>query len=128
MDKIFTFNNWFIGFCALLVVAVLGSNYIRDQRIMEQAKLIGRQDAEWTWAAQGISTTVDELDAKILKRTDNDAEVEVQGKQKIVMLTPGNPALPLAGSSPALTDYKAILTLYKNGNSKFWLLGKVEEQ
>ena len=83
MDKIFTFNKFFIGFCALLVVIVFASNYLRDERIKEQAKVIGQQAGEWSWPAQGVSTTIDDISARILKLNDNDAEVEVHGKQKV---------------------------------------------
>jgi hypothetical protein len=159
MDNFFRPTNpIFVGFCALLVVAIFAAGYIRDQRILEQAKVIGRQEAEWSWPSQGISTNiVDDIQARILKRTENDAEVEVKGKQNIVLQAPGavNPTndptniptnIPanvqasvqtntqaLAGSesnskSGSSSDFKAILTLYKNGNSRIWVLGKVEGQ
>ncbi len=92
-----------------------------------------------------------------MKRTDNDAQVEVQGKQKIIVQAPakakeegasGQTQPPAGqessakavsqsspGSGPGSTsgsgsqsssDFKAVLTLYKQGNSRVWLLGKVE--
>ncbi|MBS1993044.1 MAG: hypothetical protein JSS83_21155 [Cyanobacteria bacterium SZAS LIN-3] len=120
MDKLFTPNKYFVGFCAALVLIVFAWNYTRDQMLLEEAKEIGRQQAAWSWPSMGITTTIEDIDAKILKRTDNDAEIEVQGKQKIQ--APAD-AQALAGSE---SNYKAILTLYKHGNSRIWLLGKVE--
>jgi hypothetical protein len=135
MDKIFTPNRYFVGFCAVLILAVFAANYIRDQRILEQAKLIGRQEAEWTWPSQGVSTNVGEIKAKILKQTENDATVEVHGEQSITatgpILNPSSNSTSNPGSNPAAnsnSDFKAVLTLYKNGNSRIWLLGKVEGQ
>jgi hypothetical protein len=157
MDKIFTPNRWFVSFCALLVVAVFAWNFTRDQLILEEAKLIGRQEAEWSWPSQGISTNVDDIQAKILKRTEIYAQVGVKGKQKIIMQTPESAsqtaAQPPAGAETATkesgdtntsaganqtasasapsnstSDFKAVLTLYKQGKSRVWLLGKVEGQ
>jgi hypothetical protein len=136
MEKFFTFNKFFIGFCALLVVIVFASNYARDERIKEQAKVIGQQAGEWNWPAQGVSTTIDDISAKIIKLSENDAEVEVHGKQKVAFSN-ATEAASVAGEkttsdapskSPDTADYKAVLTLYKNGKSPIWLLGKLEEQ
>jgi hypothetical protein len=149
MDNFFKATNpIFVGFCALLVVSVFAAGYIRDQRILEEAKVIGRQEAEWSWPSQGISTNVDNIEAKILKRTENDAEVEVRGKQKIILQTPepdnqaktSTNAQAVAGpesgshstnssshaSSVSDSEFKAVVTLYKHGNSRIWWIGKVE--
>jgi len=154
MDDFFRPTNpLFVGFCAVLVVAIFAAGYIRDQRILEQAKLIGLQEAQWSWPSQGVTTNVDDIQARILKRSENDAVVEIKGKQKISLQTPGagNPindrssgqskdqtngqgkTQPVAGSestsgSVSNSDFKAVLTLYKTGNSRIWMLGKVEGQ
>jgi len=138
MEKIFTPNKYFIGFCALLVVFVAALNYIRDEKILEEARLIGQAQAEWSWPSAGVSVTVGDIKAKILKHTENDAEVEVQGEQKVTRQSSSssslssNQAQPLAGAEPKSTEeksqFKEVLTLYKNGNSHLWLLGKVEEE
>jgi hypothetical protein len=199
MENLFKPNRLFVGFCALLVVTVLAANFARDQRILEEAKVIGRQQAEWSWPSQGVSTNVDEVQAKILKLTENDAEVEVKAKQKIILQTPDAAYLskgpsvnaaatkaesakdeaaksesvktesvktqpangdlanaqsahgqstntqttkvqsnnvlagarPPAGSEPvsdSFSDFKAVITLYKQGGSHVWLIGKVEGQ
>jgi len=146
MDNFFRPTNpLFVGFCAVLVLAIFAAGYIRDQRILEQAKVIGLQEAQWSWPSQGVTTNVDDIQARILKRSENDAVVEIKGKQKICLQAPGsgNPindqvngsskTQPVAGSestssSISNSDFKAVLTLYKTGNSRIWMLGKVEGQ
>jgi len=125
MDKLFTPNRYFIGFCALLVAVVFAWTYIRDQMLLEEAKLKCEELGTWNWPAIGISSRIGNVEAKILKRTDNDAEVEVQGKQVFDIQPHGIDTQALAGTE---SNYKATLTLYKNGESRRWRLGKVEGQ
>ena len=123
MDKIFTPNRYFIGFCAALVLVVFAWTYIRDQMILEEAKVKCAELATWNWPAIGISSRIGDVDAKIIKRTENDAEVEVQGKQVFDLQPNATDTQALAGTE---SNYKATLTLYKNGESRRWRLGKVE--
>jgi len=131
MDKFFTPSRYFVGFCALLIVAIFALNFVRDQKLLEEARVIGRQEAEWNWPSMGISTTIDGVEAKILKRSENDAEVEVWGEQKISKHSPvpdiPSKTPPVAGpESISSSDFKSVITLYKHGNSHVWWIGKVE--
>lgn len=113
MEKIFSFNKWFILFCALLIVTFGTLKVVGDMRICEEANFLARTMFSWEWPELKANATVDSIRTKVLEHTANDAIVEVSGNQSIA-------------TNGATTNgtFLANLSFYKQQNK--WILGKVE--
>jgi hypothetical protein len=124
IEKVFRPGKWFVGFCAVLVVVWLAYQAVASARLGEEAKLVGQQIFDWSLHSDDSvwDSKAEMTDAKVLKKTDTMAIVEVRGKQNIS-------EHPVDKSKPVAEDKGecgATLTFYKR--SKNWVLGKVELQ
>ncbi len=113
MEKAFTFNKWFVTFCALLVVTWGGLKLVSDMAVCEEANYLARSIFSWEWPDLKAQSQVDSVHTRVIQRSANDAIVEVSGKQHIA--TDGN---------TTSGDFLAHLSFYKQQNK--WILGKVE--
>ncbi len=88
MDKIFRFSKWFVLFCALLVAARLGQQYVADRAFEERASAIAERIFGWNWLnAAGkidIASHAQVLTAKVIHRRENDGQVRVEGNQLVM--------------------------------------------
>lgn len=155
MEKIFTPNRWFIGFCALLIVVVGALKIVGDMHLAEEAKLVAANIFSFDWPGLGVESRVSSINAHVISHSEHDAVVEVSGRQYIAKLVPApakaatEPAETLAATTPAAStdsappapppagtefvaagppenaEFKAILTFYRANNT--WELGKVEQ-
>jgi|GEM_PF-753533 hypothetical protein len=148
MEKIFTPNRWFIGFCALLIVVVGALKIVGDMHLAEEAKLVAMGIFNFDWPELGIESRVQSINAHVISHNEHDAVVEVSGRQYIAKLThqpvappattpatgaETTPATPppasatklVAAGPPENAEFKAILTFYRANN--IWELGKVEQ-
>jgi hypothetical protein len=121
MEKLFTPNKWFVGFCALLIAVVATLKIVGDMHLAEYASAIGSEIFEWQWPERGVSSRVTAMQGHVLRRDANDAVVEVSGHQVVSKLTADH---KIESETVIEPDVKATLTFYKR-NSK-WELGKVE--
>lgn len=121
MEKIFSFNKWFILFCALLIVTWGTLKVVSDMTICEEANYLARTMFAWEWPDLKANATVDSIRTKVIQHTANDAVVEVSGNQIVTTkdTTPG-------ATKGATTNgtFLANLSFYKQQNK--WILGKVE--
>ncbi|MBN8658914.1 MAG: hypothetical protein BWY75_00746 [bacterium ADurb.Bin425] len=113
MEKIFSPGKWFVGFCALFVCIFLALKYVHQARLEEMAKLAAADMFTWSWDGAGVQSSCEITKAKVLKSQDNDAEVMVEGVQKITK----------QGQS-STADCKAVLKMYRSHNN--WMLGTME--
>lgn len=100
MEKLFTFNKFFIGFCALLIAIVFAAKIVSDMKVAEDAKKVAQGIFQWDWAAMHLHCDAVITDARVIDRSETEAKVEVTAKQTIsnaVMAStePGDP-----GSAP----------------------------
>lgn len=100
MEKIFTPNRWFIGFCALLIVVVGALKIVGDMHIAEEAKLVAQGIFNFDWPELGIESRVQSINAHVISHSEHDAVVEVTGRQYIAKLAPAPVAAP-AADAPA---------------------------
>ncbi|MDZ4834157.1 MAG: hypothetical protein SGJ27_10310 [Candidatus Melainabacteria bacterium] len=121
MEKLFTPNKWFVGFCALLIAVVATLKVVGDMHLAEYASTIGEDVFAWEWPELGMSSRVTAMKGHVIRRDANDAVVEVSGHQVVSKLGPDNKIEKETVIEP---DVHATLTFYKR-NSK-WELGKVE--
>lgn len=125
MEKIFTPNKWFVAFCGLLVLVFLSLKWVINTRIADEAKEIGQEIFTWSWDSQHWKSSAEMTGAEVLRVTDTDAIVKVQGKQVLTQL--GGDGQSVAGAPKSeVVDCSATLTFYKSSNK--WKLGKVELQ
>lgn len=96
MEKIFTPNRWFIGFCALLIVVVGALKIVGDMHIAEEAKLVAQGIFNFDWPELGIESRVQSINAHVISHSEHDAVVEVTGRQYIAKLAPQPVAEPKA--------------------------------
>ena len=120
MEKIFTPNRWFVGFCALLILAFGALKVVADMHLAEIASNVGKDIYSWEW--QDVNSTISAVHSRVLRRDANDAVVEVSGHQILVAKVGESPTMEKESSQE--TDVKAVLTFYRR-NSR-WELGKVE--
>ncbi len=119
MEKIFTPNKWFVGFCALLIVVFGALKVVGDMRLAEIASEAGKDVFIWDWPTKGLSSKVMAMKSHVVRRDANDAVVEVSGHQIVSKTLNG------AQAEPDLeTDVNATLTFYRRNSQ--WELGKVE--
>lgn len=121
MEKIFTPNKWFIGFCALLIAVVGALKLVGDMHLAELGAEHGKDIFSWEWPAMGITSRIMSVKSHVLRRDANDAVVEVSGHQVVAKLGPDHKIEKETTIEP---EAKATLTFYRR-NSK-WELGKVE--
>lgn len=121
MEKFFTPNKWFVGFCALLIMVVATLKIVGDMRLAEDASVFGEDVFTWEWPERGLSSRVTSMKGHVLKRDANEAVVEVSGHQIVANLGPDHKIEKETVIEP---DVQATLTFYKR-NGK-WELGKVE--
>ncbi len=119
-DKIFRPNKWFVGFCGLLVVVWFVLQTVANMRISEYAKTLGANLFSWEWPSLDCKSQAEITDAKILRKSDADAIVEVKGRQTIM------PDGKAAAGKAEVVDCDARLTFYKMNN--VWILGRVDLQ
>jgi len=121
MEKIFTPNKWFVGFCALLIIVVGLLKVVGDMRLAEFGSVIAKDIFEWDYPALNMSSRVMGLKSHVVRRDANDAIVEVTGHQTVAKIGPDNKIEEQTEVEP---EVKAVLTFYKRSNE--WELGKVE--
>lgn len=120
MEKIFTLNKWFVGFCALLIAVVATLKIVGDMHLAELASEVGKDVFIWEWPSMGLSSRCMSMKSHVLRRDANDAVVEVSGRQIIAKLGQDNKMKEEEQPEEA----KAVLTFYRRSNK--WELGKVE--
>lgn len=125
MEKIFTPNKWFVAFCGLLVVVFLSLKWVINMRIADEAKEIGQEIFTWKWDSLNWQSSAEMTGAEVLRVTDTDAIVKVQGKQ-VLTRSSGDGQNEAGQPKREVVDCGATLTFYKSSNK--WKLGKVELQ
>lgn len=134
MEKLFSFNKFFVAFCALLIAIVLAAKIVSDMKVADDAKKVAQEIFQWDWESMHLHCDAVITDAKVLDRSETEAKVEVTGTQTIsnaVMSADSNPdssttGAKITGGAPRQSDCKAILTFYRTNNQ--WELGRVEIQ
>ena len=121
MEKIFTPNKWFVGFCALLIAVVATLKIVGDMHLAEIACVYGKDIFVWEWPAMGLGSSVFAMKANVVRRDANDAVVEVSGHQVVAKFGQDHRIEERTEIQP---DVKATLTFYRRSNK--WELGKVE--
>jgi hypothetical protein len=119
MEKIFTPNKWFVGFCALLIAVVATLKIVGDMHLAELASEVGKDIFIWEWPSKGLSSKCIAMKSHVLRRDANDAVVEVSGHQIVAKLGQDNKM-----KEEEQPEVKAQLTFYRRSNK--WELGKVE--
>jgi hypothetical protein len=119
MEKIFTFNKWFVLFCGLLVLMWLALQTVATMRLEELAAEEAKHVFSWQWLGFGRSRGVIEK-AHLIKKSEADAIVRVTARQVVeAEAEPGH----FQSKGPEVTA-SALLTFYRV--DKDWLLGKVD--
>ena len=109
MERIFSFNKWFVFFCGFFVLVWLALQVVTNERVVEIAKENAQQVFSWQWPDMGWGEEANIAEAKVLKLTKTDAKVRIVGRQK---------------SDSGEKELSATLTLYRQGRD--WILGRVE--
>ena len=109
MEKLFSFNKWFVFFCGFFVVVWLALQTVMNQRVIEIAKGDAENVFSWQWPDRQWYERATIAEAKVLKLTKADAKVRIVGRQK---------------DDNGDEDLSATLTFYREG--KNWILGRVE--
>lgn len=141
MEKIFTFSKWFVLFCALLIAARLAWQYVADQVLTEEAHVVGENVFNFDWD-ENIPGLADKngstnggggsnllrsqskvVEAKVLRRTTTDAQVQISGNQVISAVQPDG---KLSSEPPVQAKFSAVLSFFKEKGR--WFLSKVEVQ
>ncbi len=133
MEKIFSFNKFFLFFCAVFILEWIALQVVGYMRLTSMAKVDGERILAWQWPYKQIRSVVEIHDTKILKRDANDATVKVLAKQSIQPIT-GGPIVTTTPDTVLLfppqtktnTQCTATLTYYRTNSQ--WFLGKVECQ
>jgi hypothetical protein len=115
VEKLFRPSKWFVGFCGLLVIVWLGLQYVANMRLEDEARNIAAQILNWSWPRYNYQSQAEITGARVVRKSDTDAIVEVKGRQKL-----------FDGSQPETVDCNVKLLLYKASNN--WVLGRVEQQ
>lgn len=120
MEKIFTPNRWFVGFCALFIAIFVSLQWVINTRLQTYAEKVGENVFTWIWPDHNLMSATKITGTKILKRNETSAIVEVSGDQTISPFDPKT-----AGKNESeQSKVKAILTFYRIKND--WRLGTVE--
>jgi hypothetical protein len=119
-EKVFRPSKWFVGFCAVLVLVWFGYQAVASARISEEAKAEAAAIFDWSYPPLRAVSHADITDAKVLKKSETVAVVEVKGKQNL------NLTSETGVNTIETADCGATLTFYKR--NKNWILGKVELQ
>ena len=109
MEKFFTLNKFFFFFCILFALEFIGLQIVSYMHITNQAKLDGERIFNWNWPSKNLHCVAEVYKTKILKRSNNDAAVEV---------------LASGHMGSVATKCAAILSYYRMNNK--WFLGRVE--
>lgn len=116
MDKFFSPSKWFVGFCGLFVCIFFALKYVHECHMQEIARVVATDMFSYSWPTSGINIVCDINEAKVLKADTNDAEVMVQGTQKIER----------SSGDTSTSSCRALLKLYR-ANDK-WFVGAMEAQ
>lgn len=125
MERIFRPNKWFVIFCALLILVWVGLQCVANLRLAEEAKSCGLHVFTWAWPNLGWNSSAEVTEASVLKKTDTDAVVKIQGRQ-VVKFSPSGLNEAAGKNRSEVVDCNATLTFYRA--SGHWVLGKVELQ
>lgn len=121
MEKIFTPNKWFVLFCAVFIGIFASLQWVITTHLSSVAKTYGEDIYSWVWLERNLCSSADMTDAKILKRSENDAVVQVSGEQTLCPFDDKKPS-----DKGVKSPCRATLTFYRLNND--WRLGKVELQ
>lgn len=117
MEKFFSPSKWFVGFCGLFIIVWLALGYIRDQRIKEEAMLLVDKHFSYRYpigdGSKKVLCEAQSENAKIIRRTTTDAQVQVSGKQ-----------IRTIDGVKTESAFKGSITLYKNEN--IWRVGQLQ--
>lgn len=116
LEKIFHPNKWFVAFCALLIAVFASLQFVVNQRLEGIAKDYCSDIYTWDWPPAGMHSSVKVMDARVIKRGEADAIVEVHGEQTLKGKA--------SDAVIAVTKCGARLSFWKQNNT--WNLGKVE--
>lgn len=100
MEKLFTFNKFFIGFCALLIAIVFAAKIVSDMKVAEDAKKVAQGIFQWDWAAMHLHCDAVITDARVIDRSETEAKVEVTAKQTISNAVMASTEPGASGSAP----------------------------
>lgn len=123
LEKLFLSSKWFVVFCALFIVVWLALQVVSNMRLENESQIIGNNLFSWTWPERSWESRGDITKVSILQKTDNDAVVEVIGKQTLLK-PPETARLDREAQQSETVDCSAKLTLYRRNNK--WVLGRVE--
>lgn len=123
MEKLFTPNKWFVLFCAAFIAVFALLQYVISTRLQTEAKEQADAIYTWVWPDENLRSNARISDARVVKRTDKDAVVEVTGVQTLSPFEDLGKKIAVDEKS-GKNQIKAILTFYKMKNE--WVLGKVE--
>lgn len=133
MDKFFSANKLFVGFCGALIVVWIALQVVMHLRIIEIAKLDAAKIFTWSWPVKNgvLSSSASNTCAQVIKKTGSEVTVKVTGKQALERhlfdIDADNnkyevQAPPELGKRSL--DCEATLTYYRSDNR--WILGRVE--
>jgi hypothetical protein len=141
MEKLFSWKV-LVSFCAVFIVTWVLLQAVSSLRLEDEAKLIGESIFCWQWPGENWQSKAEMTGAAIISKTNNDAVIKVNGKQKISAYAgeythsesgikddeneQNTAAKPLDNSSirSETVDCSAVLTLYRRSGK--WVLGRVE--
>src|SRR5260221_9567594 len=83
MEKFFTANKWFVGFCAVFLIVVGALQFVGNYRLAAIAKIDGQRIIDWSWPARNMRSKAEVISAEVLKRSDTDAVVKIKAKQRL---------------------------------------------
>lgn len=115
MEKFFRPNKLFVAFCLLLIIVWVTLQQVSTLRIAEIARQEAADIFTWNWPSE-VSSGVEITGADVVKRSENEAVVKVQGRQKLAHGNGKKVEWPV--------ECSAVLTLYRLNRN--WVLGRVE--
>jgi hypothetical protein len=124
MEKFFTPNKFFLFFCVLFVLEFLGLQWVSYMHITDQAKLDGGHVFNWTWPSKNVRSIGQIYKTKILKRTNNDATIEIWAEKHMDQINNSPTAQPIQKKDTPIDKCAVQLTYYRMNNK--WFLGRVE--
>ncbi len=133
MKKIFSFNKFFISFCAFFILVWIALQAVSYMRFTDMAKVDGERILAWQWPDKNAKSLIKICETKILKKDHNEAIVKILATQLIEPISPNSLFLPALDRArpgvigqPNEVDSKSAVTLTYYRTNNQWFLGRVE--
>lgn len=123
MENIFRPSKWFVLFCGVLVLVWAFLQLVSNLRVADEAKIQASKIYSWQWPEKNLKSSAEITDATVVRRTDTDAIVKVNGRQTLQSMIAGT-VQGVSKEASEVVDCSATLTFYRSSNN--WVLGKVE--